>query len=191
YYPDPANALDARYLQEHGVGTVVVTDVATSQLVPGVPNPNPREAARTNPDLAFQRTIGAWDVYTVRAPTALVTDGGSTPSQISVTNGKIEATFADGSGVISVRQNWFPRWQATVNGQAVDVTRASDGTMTIAAPSGPVTVTLTYAVTVWDWAARVAAVLGAMVVAGIAFGLGTRLRGHIPAVLSSNGAPYS
>ncbi|MGN6030950.1 MAG: hypothetical protein ACTHQE_04725, partial [Thermomicrobiales bacterium] len=170
FYPDPANALEASYLQAHGVGTVVVTDVATSQLVAGVPNPNPREAARTNPNLTFQATFGAWDVYTVKNPTPLVTDGGAPPSQVVVANGRIEATFESGSGEIAIRQNWFPRWKATVNGASVPVERASDGTMVVRAPEGKVQVTLVYAVTAWDWVARIAAGIGVVVALGLPFG---------------------
>lgn len=174
FYPDPANALEASYLQAHGVGTVVVTDVATSQLVAGVPNPNPREAARTNPNLTFQATFGAWDVYTVNDPTPLVTDGGAAPSQVVVANGRIEATFEAGSGQIAIRQNWFPRWKATVNGQSVPVERASDGTMVVQAPAGTVQVTLVYAVTACDWVARIAAGMGVIAAVGLATGLWTR-----------------
>ncbi|MGC4108664.1 MAG: hypothetical protein QM753_20260 [Thermomicrobiales bacterium] len=187
YYPDPANALDASYLQTHGIGTVVVTDVATSQLVPGVANPNPREAARTSPNLMFRQTFGAWDVYTVNDPTPLVTDGASAPSQITVENGRIEATFAEGSGQIAIRQNWFPRWQATVNGVSVPVERASDGTMLVSAPSGAVKLTLVYAVTAWDWIARIAAGIGVIAALGLAAGVWSRVGVRIVAMRRSVG----
>lgn len=160
-YPDPANALALTYLQEHGIGTVVVTNVATQQ-----PNPDPREAARTSPDLTFVQTIGAWDIYAVKQAAPLVTNGGVAPMQISVSDGRIEATFAGGTGDIVIRQNWFPRWKATVNGEAVSVERGSGDTMIVKAPSGDVTLTLVYTVTIWDWIARIAAVLGG--VAGVA-----------------------
>lgn len=175
FYPDPANALEASYLREHGVGTVVVTDVATAQLVAGVPNPNPREAARSNPNLTLLATFGAWDAYTVNAPTPLVTDGDAAPSRIAMGNGRIEATFDDGSGQIAIRQNWFPRWKATVNGESVPVERASDGTMTVAAPSGRVDLTLVYVVTAWDWVARIAAGIGFAMTIGLAGGMWPRL----------------
>ncbi|MGC4191589.1 MAG: hypothetical protein QM589_10555 [Thermomicrobiales bacterium] len=191
-YPDPANALEASYLQEHGIGTLVVTNVATQQLVAGVPNPDPREAARANPNLTFQKTFGAWDVYIVNDPTSLVTDGGNVPSHISVENGRIEATFENGSGEIVIRQNWFPRWQATVNGKPVDVERGSDSAMHIAAPAGKVELTLVYAVTAWDWFARIAAGLGAIAAIGIAIDLWPRVWLLVGgATRSSSSAPAS
>ena len=175
YYPDPANALEASYLRAHGIGTVVVTSIATQQLVPGVPNPDPREAARTNPDLAFVRTVGAWDIYTVRQSTSLVTDGNTNPGSVAVSNGRIEATFDEGNGQIIVRQNWFPRWTATVNGEPATVTRAEDGTMSIAAPAGPAHLVLVYGVTGWDWLGRICAGVGLILSLAVGAGFWSRL----------------
>jgi hypothetical protein len=68
--------------------------------------------------------------------------------------------FADGSGDILVRQNWFPRWNAEVNGEPVDIVRDESGYMRIPVPDGPVELVLTYGVTPVDWIGRVASIGG-------------------------------
>ncbi|CAN0442581.1 unnamed protein product, partial [Phaeothamnion confervicola] len=76
---------------------------------------------------------------------------------------------------IAIRQNWFPRWKATVNGESVPVARAGDGTMIVTAPSGRVDLTLVYVVTAWDWVARIAAGIGVLMTIGLAAGMWPRL----------------
>jgi uncharacterized membrane protein YfhO len=101
-----------------------------------------------------------WDVYAVTAPSALVTNGDAQPTSISIENQSIEASFAEGSGDLLVRMNWFPRWKATVNGESVEVERGPGGYMTIDAPEGAVDLELTYTRTSLDWLTRLAALLG-------------------------------
>lgn len=154
YMPNPTYAFTNEYFQTHGIGVVMVSDMWVSS------GPSPRNAAAENELLVYVGTWGSWDVYTVVDPGSTVTRGDDTPVSVSVENERIEATFADGSGEIIVRQNWFPRWQATVNEKTVEITRTDDGYMSIAVPDGAVDLVLTYEVTAVDWAARAASVLG-------------------------------
>jgi hypothetical protein len=159
WFPNPTEALEPSYLDANAIGVVVVTDV-------WVPNgQQPREAARNNPRLSYDGTIGVWDIYTVNEPMSLVTNGDVLPASIDVGNQLIKATFDDGDGTIVVRQNWFPRWAATVNGEAVDVIRRDDGYMELNIPAGAVEVRLEYAVTGLDWVARGASVTGGILLA--------------------------
>jgi len=170
-YPDPGSALDASYLQHNGIGVVLVTDVATAD-----PAQNPRVVARTSPALTFVQTVGIWDVYAVTTPTAIVTDGGIAPTEISVADERITATFAEGSGDVVIRRNWFPRWEATVDGEAVPITRTDDGYMQITVPEGATTIELTYRVTTVDWLDRIGALIGVLLVVIVALGRGDRVR---------------
>ncbi len=161
WFPNPTDALEGSYLDDNGIGVVVVSDMYVPSGVP------PRESARTNPRLESVGSVGAWDVYTVQDPSSIIVDGGQRPESVSIGNQEIRATFPDGNGTIVLRQNWFPRWEATVNGEPVEVRRRDDGYMQIEAPAGPVEVRFTYGVTALDWAGRGAVVLG-IVMLGVA-----------------------
>lgn len=154
YMPNPSNAFTVDYFHTHGIGVVMVSDM----WVPS--GPSPRNAAAENELLQYVGTWGSWDVYTVVDPGTTVTRGDAAPESVSIDNERITATFPDGSGDILVRQNWFPRWQATVNGKSVEITRTDDGYMSISVPDGTVDLVLTYGVTGVDWLARAASVLG-------------------------------
>ncbi|MGI8484538.1 MAG: hypothetical protein ACR2OU_09755 [Thermomicrobiales bacterium] len=156
FYPDPANALDSSYLSAHGIGMVVVTDIGTA-------TPNPRDAAHSNPNLTQAATYGNWDVYTVGNVVPIVTNGLNQPIAVSIKNEHITASFSEGPGDILIRRNWFPRWRATVNGEAVPIQRTADGYMSIKAPAGDAELQLTYAVTGADWVARICAVAGILI----------------------------
>ncbi len=153
FYPDPANTLDPSYLSTHGIGVVVVTDINNV-------DPNPRENARSNPNLIHINTVGDWDVYVVRNSVPIVTNGTNQPDGVSIENDRIAASFTEGSGDITIRRNWFPRWQAKVNGKSVPITRTADGYMSIKVPAGNAEVLLTYDVTTADWLARLCAAVG-------------------------------
>lgn len=157
WFPNPTDALEGAYLDDNGIGVVVVSDMYVSSGVP------PRESARTNPRLGQVGSVGAWDVYTVRDPSSIVVDGEQRPDRVDIGNQEITATFADGDGTIVLRQNWFPRWEATVNGEPVDVQRRDDGYMQVQASAGPVEVRFSYGVTALDWVGRSATVLGIVV----------------------------
>jgi hypothetical protein len=162
YYPNPSQALDREYLEAHGIGAVVITDVPDQTL-----GTNARGTATASEPLEPVGTSGAWDVYTVSAPVPLATLGGERPTSISVSDDgeTIRAVFEGGEpGTITVRQNWFPRWEATVNGEPADVERDERGYMAIPSGGGDVTLELRYATTVADIVARVLAVASAAVV---------------------------
>lgn len=167
YYPDPALALTEEYFEVHGIGAVVVTDRGN---IAG----HPREKARTSDLLAFQETVGEWDVYSVRQPTPLITDGGEAPSRITVANGRLTAAFDDGDGTVVIRENWFPRWKVYANGEPVPVVHRDDGYMEVRAPAGVVEIDVIYGVTALDWVGRGLAVVGVIGVAGFVAG-GRRL----------------
>jgi hypothetical protein len=157
YYPCPEQALTPEYLAGHGIGAVVVTNV-NSHDTPD----DARDVAESAQALTEVSKGPVWDVYAVTTPSAIVTDGDAQPTAISIENESIEATFAEGSGDILVRVNWFPRWEATVNGESVEVERGPGGYMTIDAPEGEVDLELTYARTPLDWLTRLAALLGVL-----------------------------
>jgi hypothetical protein len=148
-YPDPATALTADYFSHHGIGAVVVTGAA-------------EPAAADSPLLSNVRE-GTYNVYTVNDPVDIVTFGGVNATSFSISGDHISATGSSSGGAIVVRRNWFPRWQATVNGQPAAVTETEDGYMQIAAPAGPVTLELRYVVDGWDWLGRALAGLGVLV----------------------------
>jgi hypothetical protein len=166
YFPNPSLALTADYLQANGIGAVVVTDMWVAE------GPAPREAARASDLFAPVGSYGAWDVYTVREPAALITIDGQIPSAISVADERLEATF-DGGGEVVIRRNWFPRWEVLVNGEPVPIERRDDGYMQ-AYVDGPaveaVNVVVRYRVTPVDWMARGASILGGIGVVVLAFG---------------------
>ncbi len=155
YYMDnPTEALTQEYFDQHGIGVVMVSDMYVPSGVP------PKRSAASNEMLALQGSIGGWDIYTVKNHTSVATRGDHLPSDVHVGNQEIRATFSSGSGDVVVRQNWFPRWQAEVNGEAAEIQRDDSGYMRIPVPDGEVEIVLTYSVTEVDWAARAASVIG-------------------------------
>lgn len=158
FVPDPAQMLQAPYLQAHGIRAVIVTDMYVD---PGVVPP--RQAARTAPTLSPVATFGAWDLYRVLEPGSIITLDSQQPVSVRIANERITARFAEPGETITLRQNWYPRWQATVNDQPAEITRRDDGYMDIAVPAntnGPVTVIVSYSVTGLDWISRSLSVLG-------------------------------
>src|SRR5699024_9520186 len=147
---------------------VMVSDMWVADGVP------PRQAAVDHPLLELQGTYGSWDVYTVNVPTSMATRGDAMPAGIGWSNHKIEATFENSAGPVLVRQNAFPRWEATVNGEPAKITRTDAGYMEIETPDGPAEVILEYETTAMDWVARAMSMSG--LVGVVAFGLrGQRL----------------
>jgi hypothetical protein len=152
FYPNPSEALEPEYLEIHGVGAVIVTDVEDRRDGASV-----RSRASRSPALDHEATVGAWDVYRVAAPTGMATLNG-TPADETVVSGdfeRIRLSFADSDpGTVLVRQNWFPRWTATVNGTSVPVERGASGYLAIEAGGGPLVIELEYSVTTTDTIAR-------------------------------------
>ena len=162
YYPNPSEALSEEYLAKHGIGAVVVTDIADRST-----GANVREAARMSDGLEPAGSSGAWDVYTVEDSVTLATLDGQGADSIDVSEDgeTITLIFADADpGTVLVRQNWFPRWTAEVNGSRVPVTRTENGYMEIDAGGGDIDVELTYALTPMDAIARVVAMASALVI---------------------------
>ena len=146
-YRTDASALERAYLDEHGIGAVVVTGDAV-------------EIAAATGYLTPVRT-GQWDVYTVDRATSIVTFGGANPMSIVVGNQSLSASGNAAGGEIVVRRNWFPRWEVSVNGASAEITHLDDGYMSIATEgSGAVEVELTYRADWLDWLARLLSLAG-------------------------------
>ncbi len=163
YYPDPSKALEAVYLEMHGIGAVVITD--TQDRTTGA---NARVVASQAAHLDVVDTIGAWDVMTVQDPVPLASLNGVAPDSIGVSEDGETVTlgFADRlPGTVIVRQNWFPRWEATIDGRPVAVDRAPNGYMQIETDGGSFELRVTYAVVRTDTAARLATVVSAIAIA--------------------------
>jgi len=153
-YPSDASALDRGYLDEHGIGAVVVTGDA-------------RERASQESYLT-RVSSGAWDVYRVTDLTPVITFGGNAPEVIDVGNQTITASGSAGGDEIFVRRNWFPRWTALVNGEPVEIRHRDDGYMTIAMPeSGVAIVKLQYGLDWVDWLARACSVVGLLLLVAL------------------------
>nr|MBA2468036.1 hypothetical protein [Chloroflexia bacterium] len=173
FIPNAAATFTADWLSGNGIGAIVVTNMP----VP-VDATDPREAAATNPLLAYQGTVGQWDLYLVNNSESIVTNGETEPTGMRVENQSIRATFESATGEVEIRRNWFPRWEAFADGEEIDVARTDEGYMQITVPEDTQAVELRYAVTWSDWLGRVAAAIG--VVAVIAFGLGLHRRSWFP-----------
>jgi hypothetical protein len=142
-----SRTFNADFLQQEGLGAVIVT--------------GERETAIANDSAALRRVLsGTYSVYEVVEPSAIVTFDSGQITEIEVEPERVEAVGASEGGLARIRINWFPRWQATVNGDTVPVQRTADGYMAVEIPSGTVSVKLTYAVTPVDLAARIAGLVG-------------------------------
>lgn len=146
-----AEVLTPDYLQRHGIGAVVIAETARTETAV--------RAVGTTPTLELARS-GIYSVHLVRDATPLVTVDGVNASSIDLDLHRLSATIESPGGEATIRQNWFPRWQATVNGESVPITRRDDGYMSVAVPSGTATVTLNYVIDGWDWFAQTMAALG-------------------------------
>lgn len=154
-YPDPAQTFNPAYLQTHAIGAVVVTDMDVSAGAV-----NPRKAANGDPDLEQTATVGEWDIYTVSDPAPLISNGSESPTSVFVEDTRLAAVFGGAAGEVTIRRNWFPRWEAFADGEQVEVQRTGNGYMQIVVPEGTMTVELRYETTFADWSARMAAIAG-------------------------------
>jgi hypothetical protein len=173
YRPDQmANVLSPDYLSEHGIGAIIVTGTARTEM-----------AARAAASAANLQRIrsGIYDVYLVRAPTTIVTLGDANAESESVQDQTIDAVGTGPGGTAKIRRNWFPRWHAWVNGESVPVTETADGYMSVQVPSGRVEIELRYLVDRWDWLARALCAAGFVIVGFLAV---PRLRAVRPRVRS-------
>jgi hypothetical protein len=154
-----AEVLTSDYLGEHGIGAVVVTGTARTAEA--------AQAAASAPKLERVRT-GVYDVYLVREPTSIVTFAGVQAESMTVADQSVEAVGMSSGGTAVVRRNWFPRWRATVNGEAVPITETADGYMSIPIPSGRAEIELRYIVDRWDWLGRAMCGAGLVLVIALA-----------------------
>lgn len=156
---DMAKVLTSDYLGEHGIGAVVVTGTARTAEA--------AQAAASAPKLERVRT-GVYDVYLVREPTSIVTLAGVPAESMTLADQSVGAVGMSSGGTAVVRRNWFPRWRATVNGEAVPITETADGYMAIPIPSGRAEIELRYIVDRWDWLGRAMCGSGLVLVIALA-----------------------
>lgn len=162
HYPNPSEALSAEYSSTHAIGAVVITDIADQAT-----GANARDVARRSVDLDLAVTVGSWDVFAVSEPTTIATLNGAAADTVEVSDDlesiTVSFTGAD-PGTVLVRQNWFPRWEAEVNGEPVGVARAENGYLAVATQGGDIELRLSYGVTSTDVVARLASGTSVLVV---------------------------
>jgi hypothetical protein len=147
-YRVDSSTIDQSYLATHGIGAIIVTGGA-------------RQSAAEASFLTPIRT-GIYDAYLVNGGTTLATiDGSNLASEID--DETIRVSGIQAGGTVTIRENWFPRWQASVDGKAVPVIHRSDGYMDITVPAGGARLTVTYAATALDWIARAVALVSFVV----------------------------
>ena len=161
-YPVDASALDPEYLSRHGIGAVVVAG--------GVVGSAADVAARSAELEPVGGRFGPFDVYAVRAPTAVVTLAGANASRSDLGNQRLTASGASAGGEALVRRNWHPRWRAWVNGEPAPISQTADGYMTVPVPAGEVRIELRYAVDRLDWLGRLLCGAGMLVVGRLLVG---------------------
>lgn len=135
-YPHDSSTINPDYLATHGIGAVVVTGEARSAAA---------SAAFLEPARA-----GLYDVYLVANPMTLATLG-TQNLRTSIQNEEIIISDVQSGGTLVVRENWFPRWRATVDGQSIPVVHRSDGYMALTVPPGSERVLLRYQRNALDW----------------------------------------
>jgi hypothetical protein len=157
HYPDPEATIDRGYLQQHGIGAVVVTGAA-------------REAASRSPLLEPLRA-GDYDAYAVRDPVTTVTFGTANATLLAIHNQSIDAVAESPGAPIVGRVNWHPRWTVDADARPTTAVRLDSGYME-ARPEQPAgSAEFTYGLQPLDWAARAMALVG---VAGLAWMAGSR-----------------
>lgn len=143
---------DAAFLAEHGIGGVVVTGA------------NAKRAAAESRTLV-PLVSGAFDAYRVAQPTGVVSYDGGTIASADLGDGRIVATGSGPGGKVRIRENWFPRWGATVNGEQAAISRTDDGYMAVNVPPGDARIVMEYGVDGVDWLARVLSAAGLVALA--------------------------
>jgi hypothetical protein len=147
-YRTDSSTIDQSYLATHGIGAIIVTGEA-------------RGAASEATFLTSIRN-GIYDAYLVNGGTTLATlDGSNLTSAID--DESIRVSGVQAGGTVTIRENWFPRWQASVDGKSAPVVHRSDGYMDITVPTGSATLTVSYAATALDWIARAVALVSLIV----------------------------
>ncbi len=151
-YRVDSSTIDPTYLATHGIGAIVVTGEA-------------RGAAAEAPFLTSIRS-GIYDAYLVNDATTLATLGSADVAS-RIDDETIHVSGIQAGGTVTVRENWFPRWEANVDGTEVPIAHRSDGYMDITVPSGSITLTVSYKATALDWVARAVALVSIVVALAI------------------------
>ncbi len=140
--------LSTEYLARNGIGAVIA-------LTPQV-----REIADVSPAL-LGTSSGRYAVYLVRGEPGIVSGPPGTAVASTWHGGqRITATATGEGGNLVVHQTWFPRWQATVNGEPAELTAGPDGQIRLTVPAGVADVVLWYGTDRWDWLFRAMAAVG-------------------------------
>jgi len=167
HYPKPALALEATFLQQHGIGAVVATG-PTSSAAAAAPTLRPASKGAT----------ATYSAYVVREPTTIATLDG-VPIRLLEQSGQRLAFGFDGSTNSAddavVRVNWHPRWRAVVDDRPATVQRTEAGYIKVPIPAGSTRLELIYTVDAMDWAARGAVLVGMAAVVTLLASGGTRL----------------
>ncbi|MCC6945818.1 MAG: hypothetical protein IT335_14655, partial [Thermomicrobiales bacterium] len=145
-YDDDASALDAAYLQQHGIGAVIVTGEAA-----------PAAAAS---DLLTLERAGLWSLYLVNDPVTIATTDEDQQLDVIANDRQIAGSTASPADTFTVRHNWYPRWKATIDGHAASIEKDERGYMVVTGDDPGTEVVLTYRTDVWDWLSRLALVGG-------------------------------
>lgn len=142
-YRSDQSALDPAYLDEHGIGAIVVTGEASS-------------AARSAGHL-LPLEAGQYQTYLVEQPVTVVTGDGGNSFDAHLENQTVSARLRESAVQVRIRRNWFPRWTSATEG--VVMTKDDSGYFRGSAPE-TADVVLQYETDVFDWIARALMLLG-------------------------------
>lgn len=150
---NPNGALGQSYLTARGVGAVVTLTPALTEVAAESP--------------ALERVGGSdgMGVFVVRQPGGFISGSGMTAANVSFSDERIQTTVSGIGGPLTIRETWFPRWRATVNGRPVPVQRDDRGGMTIEVPPGTSRIELRYAVNQVDWLGRILSAAAVIMIA--------------------------
>jgi hypothetical protein len=157
----PASAsvmLDGAYLGRNGIGAVVVLTAAL-------------EAVADRSDALERIDSPGYAVYRVVGMTPGATGDEVMSDLRTGSDATIRVTVSGAGGPVTIHQTWFPRWEATVDGETVPVTRGTDGQIRVDVPPGTVELVVRYGTDRWDWVLRAAALLGGILLIAAVFRL--------------------
>ena len=169
--------LSADYLERNGIGAVVAI--------------TPQVEALADQSATLDRVpSGGYAVYRVAGePTIVAAPPGSTVMATWQGGQRVAATVDGDGGELTIHQTWFPRWEATVDGEPTDVRRGPDGQIRLTVPAGTVSVIARYGTDGWDWLFRAMSALGLVALLGITAGWRGRLDAGRLTIRPSPGDP--
>jgi hypothetical protein len=156
HYPDPEMTLTRDYLEQHGIGGVVVTGPA-------------RAAAAASPALGLIQR-GTYDAYIVRDPTTIVSTDEEKFLSMSGQGERLAADSPVPATSFLARVNWFPRWTARIDDLEASISRRSDGYIEVRGAEPGTRLRLDYAVQPLDQVARLMALVGVLLALMLASG---------------------